>query len=55
MTGRPSCITSKCGKHALSVLRYKFGSVYFFVCFLVPPINQFLIIIGNVHSEVFVG
>ena len=29
MSGRPSCIALKCEKYALTVLRYKFGSVYF--------------------------
>ena len=28
MSGIPSCITIKCETHALTVLRYKFGSVY---------------------------
>ena len=28
MSGRPSCITPRCEKYALTVLRYKFGSVY---------------------------
>ena len=28
MSGRPSCITFKCEKHVITVLRYKFGSVY---------------------------
>ena len=28
MSGRPSCITLKCEKHVITVLRYKFGSVY---------------------------
>ena len=28
MSGRPSCVTLKCEKHVITVLRYKFGSVY---------------------------
>ena len=28
MSGRPSYVTLKCEKHAITVLRYMFGSVY---------------------------
>ena len=31
MSGKPSCITLKCEQNAITVLRYKFGSVYFII------------------------